>query len=73
VPEWGLCAGLAAEVRNKTKMIDVIRALDTGISLCCSVRQHSLEIQASDQLETSSIGSPHITVDRAGNLETLKL
>jgi hypothetical protein len=28
-------------------MIDVIRALDTGITLCCSVRQHSLEIQAS--------------------------
>src|ERR1700723_4342326 len=34
--------------RSKTKPPDVIRVLDTGMGLCCSVRQCTLSIQASD-------------------------
>jgi hypothetical protein len=32
--------------RSKIKPFDVIRALDTGMTLCCSVRQCTLSVQA---------------------------
>jgi hypothetical protein len=43
------CLGVAIAVpasRSKTKNCQVIRALDTGMTLCCSVRQCTLSIQA---------------------------
>jgi len=64
----------AAISRNRTKPFNVIRALDTDISLCCSVRQRSLQIQATVNAMRSVFDPQTVEPPKlAASFETLKL